>query len=132
MTRLNHIVAGIYRAYIDMGRNIPYFRAISTLVFLALLHAFQLAIVFQIPLKYILPVDPQNKIFRWIVGITFYSALLGICALIFPKSKLENQEISDASISKIKRYLPWYFAGTILFLMVLLVLHGFRKGTIHF
>jgi hypothetical protein len=110
----------------------PHFRAMLTIVFLSFLHAAQLAIVFHIPPDYILPATATNKTVRWIEGLVFFGALTGICTLIFPKKRLDEQQVSDTAISKGKKILPWYFAGTILLLIVLVIIHGVRKGTIRF
>jgi len=124
-------VATIYKTYVYKGLDIPYFRAISTIVFSMFLHVIQVGILLEFPSKYILPFNSSNKIIQLIQCCFYFLALIGICTLIFPRKKLEQQVINDISISKAKKFIPLYFLGTILLLTGLLIIHGIRKGTLH-
>ena len=132
MLRINQIVATIYKTFIHQGLDIPYFRAIMTFVFSVFLHVVQIALLFELPSRYILPFNSPNRTIRWFQTALFFVVLFTICSLIFPKKKLDQQEISDNSILKAKKIIPWYFVGTILLMTGLGILHGVRKGTIHF
>ena len=129
--RLNHIVAAIYKTYVSLKRDMPHFRAMLTIVFLLFLHTAQFVLIFNLPPNYLLPASSTDKTIRWIEGMIFFGTLTGLCSLIFPKKKLDKQLISDHTISKTKKILPWYFAGTILLVIILAALHGIKKGTIH-
>jgi hypothetical protein len=124
-------VATIYKTYVYKGLDIPYFRAISTIVFSLFLHVIQIGVLFEFPSKYIFPFNSSNKTIQWFQYFFYFFALIGICTLIFPRKKLEQQVISDIAISKAKKFIPLYFLGTILLLIGLLIIHGIRKGTLH-
>jgi hypothetical protein len=131
MTKLNRIVATIYKGYVDKRLGIPYFRAMLTIVFLLYLHFIQIIFLFELPSKYILPFTSENKNIEWLEDFVYFLGLVGICCLFFPKDKLDQQQISETSIKRMRKIIAFYFALTFSILTILMIAHGIIKGTIH-
>jgi len=131
MTKLNQIVATIYKGYVDKRLDIPYFRAMLTVVFLLYLHFIQIVMLIDLPSKFILPFVSENKNIEWLEDFFYFLGLVGICCLFFPKSKLDQQQISESSIKRMRKIIALYFVLTFSILTLLLIAHGIKKGTIH-
>jgi hypothetical protein len=132
MDKIYKIVATIYKTFLVRKLDIPYFRAICIIVFALFLHAVQIGLLFDIPSKYIMPFNSKDKTIQWFQAAFYFVTLIVIFILLFPKRKLDEQEISETSILKAKKILPWYFVATVLLVIILLLRLGVQKGTIHF
>ena len=131
MKKLYKIVASIYRTYLDRKLDIPYFRTICTIMFMLFLHAVEIALLFNIPSQYVMPFNSKDKIIQWFQAAFYFGTLTVVFTFLFPKRKLDEQEINRTSILRAKKILPWYIVLNILILTLLLLRLGVEKGTIH-
>jgi hypothetical protein len=132
MKRIYKIVAAVYKAYSYRKVDIPYFRTISTIVFLLFIHLAQVGLLFKISSQYMLPFNSGNKTILWLEAALYFVVFFVVFSILFPERKLQEQDIKEALVLKVKKILPWYFVATILLLMILLVRHGVQRGAIHF
>lgn len=126
------IAAIIYRSYDDRGVDIPYFRAIMTIVIILFLHMVHIGIIFEIPSDFILPWDSNaSKPAKYFFGFIYFSVFITIIAFLFKKSKLEKVHISKKEVEIARKILPIYLAACIILLGILLLRAGIAKGTIN-
>ncbi len=127
------IIAIIYRTYDDRGQDIPHFRGIVTVLFLLFLHIVCIALLFDIPSIYIMPWSSQeSKAVQWLKAAIYFTIPLVLFSNIFSKEKLDKVPVTDRQIHRDRKILPIYIILSIALLMILLLRHGVRKGTIHF
>lgn len=132
MNFLYKIVAIVYRTYDDRGQDIPHFRAIITILFLFFVNTVHLGLLFDIPSKYIMPWNSnEGRIMRWIKSGVYFLAPIVLLSIVFNKRKLDTVPVTDRQIYRGRRILPIYIILSIILLVVLLIRHGVRKGTIN-
>ena len=119
----------IYRTYIDRGQDIPYFRTIVTLVSILFLHAAHVALLFDIPLSYIMPWSSEEpKLVRWVYGTIYFGILYTVISMTFRKNALEKVIVTAQQIKRCKIVLPIYLIASTIFLMGLLLKLVIEKG----
>jgi hypothetical protein len=132
MNFLYKCFAIIYKTYDDKGLDIPHFRAISTVIFCLFLHIVHIGLLLDVPSNFLMPWNSQeSKALQWLKAAIFFTIPILLISIVFTKKKLDSVSVTDNQISKAKRILPVYFFLSIALLVILLIRHGLRKGTIH-
>ena len=126
------IPAIIYRTYDDRGLDIPHFRAIVTIIFLLFMYAVCVGLLFNIPSHYIIPWSSQeSKNSQWLKALIYFLIPITLLSIVFNKKKLDDVVVTENQIYNGRKILPVYLVASIILLMLLLLRHGVRKGTIH-
>jgi len=132
MNLIFKVFAIIYRTFDDRGLDSPYFRALIMVVFLFFIHLVSFGLLFNIPSGYIMPWNSQfSKGIQWLFAIIYFGTLMTFIFLVFNKKKVDKIAISDDEIQTGRRILPIYITLSMIFLFILLVRHGVKKGLIH-
>ena len=133
MNFLYKLFAIIYRTFDDRGVDIPHFRAIVTIIFLFFLHVVFIGLLFDIPSKYILPWSSgERKGMQWLKVSLYFGVPIILIATVFNHRRLDKVAVTDKQIYRGRKILPIYLALTIILVMVLLIRHGVKIGTINF
>jgi hypothetical protein len=132
MNLIFKVFAIIYRTFDDRGLDLPYFRALVIVVFLFFIHIVSIGLLFNIPSGYIMPWNSQmSKWIQWLFAVIYFGTLMTFTFLVFNKKKVDKIPITEDEIETGRRILPIYITLSMIFLVILLVRHGVKKGLIH-
>ena len=133
MNLIFKVFAIIYRTFDDRGLDSPYFRALVMVVFLFFIHLVSIGLLFNLPSGYIMPWNSQfSKWIQWLFALIYFGTLMTFSFLVFNKKKVDKIPVSEGEIETGRRILPIYITLSMIFLFILLVRHGVKKGLIHF
>jgi hypothetical protein len=118
---MKKLVATIYWMFKTGDNNIPYLR---TMLIIILGLATQIALLFNIPSRYIFPwspIDPRPV--QWLNALIYLAAAMTILILIFKRGELESITISAKKIQGMKRSMRIYFFLSIGLTVMLAIYH---------
>jgi hypothetical protein len=125
------IIANIFWVYKYSKLDIPYTRTVLTVVGLVFMHMCQIALLFDIQYKHLLPFKLDNsRIEGWLNTSVILTPLIASFLILFKKTKLESFQIAEYTAKKWKTLLVVYFVISFLLLLFLLIRKGILLGTI--
>jgi hypothetical protein len=73
----------------------------------------------------------MSKWIQWLFAVIYFGTLMTFTFLVFNKKKVDKIPITEDEIETGRRILPIYITLSMIFLVILLVRHGVKKGLIH-
>ena len=132
MNFLYKIPAIIYKSYDYKGVDIPHFRALMTIVMILFFHAVHIGLIFNISSDLIMPWSSKdNKQNQWLYASIYFGAIIGIIAIVFRKSKLDEINVTQSQINRGRRIVPIYLFLSLALMIGLLIKFGIEKGKIN-
>lgn len=123
MRGLQYIIAAIYQSYESRGVDIPYFRTCMTIILSLFFHAVEIGLLFDLPSSYIMPWDSNAPpMIQWLVSAGYFGLLILLFSLVFRYKKIQNIEVDEVHVARVKTIFPIYLAANVIFMFVLLLM----------
>jgi hypothetical protein len=121
---MKKLVATIYWMFRTDDNDISYLRTMLIIMLGLVLHAAQIALLFNIPSRFIFPwSSTEPRPVQWLNALVYFLAVMIILILIFRQRELESIPISDKKIKSMKYFMRIYFLLSIGLTVILAIYH---------